>query len=50
MVAKIINRIRFMVFINIKEKWQSGYAVDLKSSDGGLNPLFSYDPHQYIHT
>lgn len=41
-----MNINRFMGFINIKEKWQSVYAVDLKSSDGGLIPPFSYDPHQ----
>ena len=50
MVASVMNIISFMVLINIKEKWQSVYAIDLKSFDRGLIPLFSYDPHQYIHT
>lgn len=45
-VAIRINVIRFMSLIDIKEKWQIVYAADLKSSDRGLIPLFSYDPHQ----
>lgn len=45
----IIDKIKnISSFIFRMEKWQSRNAFDLKSIDEGLNPSFSYDPHQYI--